>query len=1352
GLNGIIGCVTIVGLTIGNRFVFELEEKKRSENIRDNCNMLCTKEQCNKGTCIDLFHTAVCNCRGTYQSGKRCDETMKALNVSWDQYISYKIDNDESQPTVISIDFKTKVNEGLIIHGTILSFETNKPIGKLKLALIYGQLRLTIANLAEISFDNITIDSNRFNQILLEFEYNINLIRMTFNGNAKSARLNIVDDKEYHIRFDDELFFCAGDIEVGLSGCLRGIYVDYFDVIDGYTKGSSKVNANSKLKSCDRSGLIPDTEIFPVTNSYQVLLNGITDKQIIGYNIKSGYEFELDHGSEQVNSEFEHHYDNQMRPEALNSDVIFKADDVAFKEDIPWKVITETSMQQFCENDEAISCKNSIECKKENGIPICICRKGFVGPFCQFSLLPWNCDEIFRDGNTISGTYIIDPDGSGPLPETYAYCENGKTIVAHNMPNNTIIHSKDLGDIHMIVNYKLFNDELLQGLKSNSESCSQIVRYSCHTAPLGFDKMKTWFKSISNEFFRGFGGIDGTCPCQNDKCTKCNCDNADIANDYGIMTDAQVPIRGIYRLNDQSVDKGYMTLGPLICSGSVGQSDAYTMAIRKKFSSVEIGTWNGDMLSFEFRTYLKSATLLSSNDGIIMITMLERTFYLQINSQIDLSLIPQSRKNDGYWHRIIVDIRDGTVLFSVDDTVTTAVIKYHSFSNTQLSIGGGHDGFLGCIRQILLNGTLKEVHQTLRNKCINKCESHDCQHESRCEEDFVTDTVGCVCKNTIVHSGDLCQNSINYGTEVSFHDSKEAFLKAENITVANTLMQRIVFSFRTDQRDALLIYIHDHLYNFMQVHLSDHSHMVLTLNFNRTIYRCEVVAKIGNEYSRMKWIQVMIFQWIDSVELYVNDEICQIAGEHILSNNFIRKFEITHDINDIIQPPVSPITNYGITFNYPYVLLFIAGVPTEIHFGNLEPIYRSNIPNLLGCMRGLMIGEKLVDMRNQYYWSYYPTKPGLIKFGCEMGCHKIEYLCKNGGHCLVQWEAAKNIENSVSCNCARTSYYGEYCDTDNGAYFAGNSILLLNTAEIFEKVIFDWNEADEQTFSFAFSTTNTAKSTKLTKPQTLATISFKHNKMLQIILCKNGSINIDITLNDISFVYTFSYNYNDGYRHYFHSQFRANKSLKVTIDSRKYDFPPDLTAGLSLAYAIKFSFGGSYTTDISDMIRGDKKTMKYNYTGCLSNIDIDINVARMRLKPILYLHKSELEFAESVTIIGNKIQLGACNSFLIPGSLPLILNTVEAPLWDSPFITESYQRSNDDEMNVGETSDSEWWIAPVIITLILLIILVGIYIYSKYKEYQQSPITSKDSETPSKDPEILPLLLPKNGKFSAFSL
>ncbi|VDK34943.1 unnamed protein product [Gongylonema pulchrum] len=86
---------------------------------------------------------------------------MKTANVSWDQYIAYTVSESESQPAVISIDFKTEVKEGLIIHGTVLSLKDSKPIGDLKLALIYGQLRLTIAEIAEINFDNVILSSDK---------------------------------------------------------------------------------------------------------------------------------------------------------------------------------------------------------------------------------------------------------------------------------------------------------------------------------------------------------------------------------------------------------------------------------------------------------------------------------------------------------------------------------------------------------------------------------------------------------------------------------------------------------------------------------------------------------------------------------------------------------------------------------------------------------------------------------------------------------------------------------------------------------------------------------------------------------------------------------------------------------------------------------------------------------------------------------------------------------------------------------------------------------------------------------------------------------------------------------------
>lgn len=69
-------------------------------------------------------------------------------------------------------------------------------------------------------------------------------------------------------------------------------------------------------------------------------------------------------------------------------------------------------------------------------------------------MLPWNCDDAYREGNTVPGTYIIDTDGSGRLPESFVYCDHGRTIIPHNMPNNTLLHANFKGDIRMNINYK----------------------------------------------------------------------------------------------------------------------------------------------------------------------------------------------------------------------------------------------------------------------------------------------------------------------------------------------------------------------------------------------------------------------------------------------------------------------------------------------------------------------------------------------------------------------------------------------------------------------------------------------------------------------------------------------------------------------------------------------------------------------------------------------------------------------------------------------------------------------------------------------------------------------------------
>ncbi|VDK71903.1 unnamed protein product [Gongylonema pulchrum] len=109
------------------------------------------------------------------------------------------------------------------------------------------------------------------------------------------------------------------------------------------------------------------------------------------------------------------------------------------------------------------------------------------------------------------------------------------------------------------------------------------------------------------------------------------------------MKDSHVPVKYIYSLNDPTDHKGHITLGPLVCSGSAGRSRGYTMSIRNRRSAVSVGAWKGHSLSFEFRTYLENATIVTSNDGKLGISMLNRSLHLIFDNQVNLTLIPQSR-------------------------------------------------------------------------------------------------------------------------------------------------------------------------------------------------------------------------------------------------------------------------------------------------------------------------------------------------------------------------------------------------------------------------------------------------------------------------------------------------------------------------------------------------------------------------------------------------------------------------------------------------------------------------------------------------------------------------------------
>ena len=196
-----------------------------------------------------------------------------------------------------------------------------------------------------------------------------------------------------------------------------------------------------------------------------------------------------------------------------------------------------------------------------------------------------SCSVIRKYVSSVSGNYVIDPDGLGGLASFTVYCDMsdkngvGVTVISHDSESRILVDGCYPGgcysrDIH----YTGASLSQLASLTRVSSHCEQFIKYECYGSVILRYGAYAWWVSRDSSKMRYWGGASpgsGKCACgMTNSCADprygCNCDKNDLVwrQDSGLLTDkTHLPVKQL-RFGDTGGsmrEKGYHTLGKLKC-------------------------------------------------------------------------------------------------------------------------------------------------------------------------------------------------------------------------------------------------------------------------------------------------------------------------------------------------------------------------------------------------------------------------------------------------------------------------------------------------------------------------------------------------------------------------------------------------------------------------------------------------------------------------------------------------------------------------------------------------------------------------------------------------------------------
>ncbi|KAK0082695.1 hypothetical protein PV325_009995 [Microctonus aethiopoides] len=1259
-IESFVGCIRDMVLSSGksasNLLPIRPLIATKHENVKEGCIDKCwTRENlCFIGSqCVNHYNSLTCDCFGTKYEGERCDVyTATVLTLRGSSYVSFRVydwkDRVHSSVNRISLMFKTRWDDSVLFYA---SGEIDGTPHYIAASIIKRQVhvQLDFGHNSRIStvlgdyvssnhWNNLTIFHNG-SQVYVSLDYEAKLLEIPGDNYF------MIIDPEIYIGGGPELHKKKGLVSYNnFAGALKYVFFNDKSIIYELKKSNPMVHYIGVLEP---EYYEADVDVIPITYPFagshiwwpiakidSLLLNfdfqsskpvavvasgDVKSNQGLGYwelrlvndemrfqlipvmtenitvsasvkfppnNNISWHAVELNYTKGELNILVDYRHKQgklfSMTFE-LGDKVIIgsgKSDAglVGCMRDI--KVNDEVIEPRYVINTERVvgevaldncqfvdpckrpnTCEHGGKCSvKENKITCDCTDTGYIGKNCHFAEFRKTCEELALLGYTQDDVYKIDIDGNGRFPPAVVKCEfqsiedSTKTIVEHNLPSQVDVRSIAEADFSFNITYRQFTAEMLQELVSHSLYCSQYVKYDCYKAPLDLHSA-TWFLGSKETIVDYIGNVSrGSCPCgMNRTCVdsdlSCNCDVSAgkwLSDEGYYESPNSLGITGMVFLQQKELEEdaqGRITLGPLECVETNTQK--YVVTFTTSQSYIEVPGWRKGDIAFSFRTTGEKAILLYQ---------------------------PPIRSN--YPSFMVVLTSDYRLTFNF--TLNTG-------TNREMEVKS---------QRKLNNGEWQKIWIDYNDYHVRFMINTDSQMvELLPEEEF----------------GPF-EGSMFIGGATAEH------LKTSEVR------QGLIGCFRGLVVNGEILDIH----SYMSVHLSEIIKdckpscqpnkcqngarcVELWSNFecvceNRWAHQgtfCETNAiptdreelKSGHVNTGIS-VQIAIVRGHTSTTLHVNDHNVTLDAVPLPLDSYSNKPWINPE-KEVLAPqrPPAPPTDYF-----------------QVNLGGFDPdnLLRvgkegHHIQGYVGCLRGLMIGEYLVDLPNLANEANHEGSKGVLP-NCQMKCDTAP--CKNLGICTEDFGRQES-----SCNCELTSYFGEHCADEKGADFSGESVLQRD---------FEFGgEVHQVKVQLAFSTNDLRQRTSALL---LLQTENKRSYYLLLALTSEGQLIFEedregsaygVRLNDRNFL--------NGARHSVY-YVRDNNTATLLIDREPVQLLPIPVLSISEddnhddeeeeehPGATEIQLGGLNTTD-------HRFGAYKGYTGCLSNVIVSINGGAM-MKPL----------------------------------------------------------------------------------------------------------------------------------------